>query len=65
MIFWGGLIGWVIVDPITGAMYKLPETVDVDAMDEQTSLMNGKTVARVMTINQLTAEQRAQLIPLN
>jgi hypothetical protein len=25
-IIFGGLIGWVIVDPITGAMYSLPDS---------------------------------------
>ena len=24
-ILFGGLIGWFFVDPVTGAMYKLPE----------------------------------------
>lgn len=28
-IVFGGVIGWFIVDPITGAMFKLPETVDM------------------------------------
>lgn len=29
-ILFGGLIGMLIVDPITGAMYKLPEEVHLD-----------------------------------
>ena len=26
----GGLIGWFIVDPLTGAMYTLPKEVNAD-----------------------------------
>jgi hypothetical protein len=29
-VLFGGLIGLLIVDPVTGAMYKLPESIDVN-----------------------------------
>lgn len=29
-IFVGGLIGWVIIDPVSGAMWKLPSEFNID-----------------------------------
>ncbi len=38
-IFFGGLIGWLIVDPISGAMWVLePEKIDVE-LSENTALL--------------------------
>lgn len=61
-ILLGGVIGMLIVDPATGAMYNLPNRVDISlspavAGAEQDSL----TIA---TIDSLTPEQRAELIPI-
>jgi hypothetical protein len=36
-ILFGGLIGWLIVDPITGAMYNLPKEVSVDLSEPKAS----------------------------
>lgn len=62
-ILFGGLIGMLIVDPNTGAMYKLPEFVSADM---------GKPVASahpadlsIASIDALTPAQREMLIPLN
>lgn len=59
----GGLIGMLIVDPLTGAMYKLPESVSADM---------GKPVAgtvpaglSIASIDTLTNAQRHMLIPIN
>ncbi|MGM0632991.1 MAG: hypothetical protein ACQETO_07430 [Pseudomonadota bacterium] len=62
-ILLGGLIGMLIVDPATGAMYNLPSRVDITldpavAGAEQDSL----TIA---TIDSLTPEQREALIPID
>ena len=58
-ILFGGLIGMLIVDPATGAMYKLPESISADM---------GKPVAKasintpvVVSIESLTEAQRAML----
>ncbi|MGN0834557.1 MAG: hypothetical protein ACI4QA_01845 [Candidatus Spyradosoma sp.] len=34
-ILFGGLIGWLIVDPATGAMWKLPESVKYELKSEE------------------------------
>ena len=53
-IFLGGWLGMLIIDPATGAMYTLPERIDVNMdMDKQLSLVD---------INTLTDEQRASLV---
>lgn len=58
----GGFIGMLIVDPLTGAMYKLPESVSADM---------GKPVAdnqpaglSIASIDTLTPAQRQMLIPI-
>jgi hypothetical protein len=62
-ILFGGLIGMLIVDPATGAMYKLPEFVSADM---------GKPVAaasrddlHIATIDSLSANDRARLVRLD
>ena len=62
-ILFGGLIGMLIVDPATGAMYKLPEYVSADM---------GSPVAQVAhpdltiaTLDSLSDAQRQRLIPLD
>lgn len=62
-IVFGGLIGMLIVDPATGAMFKLPETLSADL---------GQPVAAVKTpdlqivnIDSIPPAQRASLVPVN
>lgn len=63
-IIFGGLIGMLIVDPITGAMYKLPEGTSVDLGEKVVSNADGKDLT-LLTIDQLPEHQRAALIRLN
>ncbi|HGM5578970.1 TPA: hypothetical protein ACKP22_000627 [Pseudomonas putida] len=62
----GGAIGMLIVDPLTGAMYKLPNQVSASLSPRAAghSTQQGDSGLRVASINELTAEQRGQLIPL-
>jgi hypothetical protein len=66
-ILLGGLIGMLIVDPATGAMWKLPENVDGNlAKDSATAFENGiSPQLQVVTIDQIPQEQRERLIKLN
>lgn len=59
----GGLIGMLIVDPATGAMYNLPDRVDI-SMDQSTSSMRSDTL-RIATIGSLSPEEVAALVPLH
>lgn len=57
----GGLIGMVIVDPLTGAMYRMPESITVETNSLASQQPRTLTVA---SIDSLTPAQRAQLVRL-
>lgn len=54
-LLFGGFVGWLIVDPMTGAMYKLPETIQADLNDNTHAL-------KIISIDTLTQEQKNKLI---
>lgn len=60
----GGLIGMLIVDPLTGAMFKLPPQVLV-SLDESAQSHTVQQGLRIASADSLTDEQRAQLIALD
>ncbi|MDN3234528.1 MULTISPECIES: hypothetical protein [Pseudomonas] len=62
-ILLGGVIGMLIVDPATGAMFKLPEGVSADMGKPvaQVSKDNGVTV---MTLDKVPAELRSSLVQI-
>lgn len=59
-ILLGGLIGMLIVDPATGAMYDLPDRVDV-SIDPQSASINATKDLTIATIDSLTKEQISRL----
>lgn len=59
-ILFGGLIGMLIVDPATGAMYNLPNRVDVSIDPEVASTDANKNIT-IATIESLTEEQISRL----
>lgn len=60
-LLFGGLIGMLIVDPATGAMYKLPESASAE-LAQQDQPAEGLTV---LEIDALTAEQKQLLVAVN
>ncbi|MDA8868601.1 hypothetical protein N9H91_02170 [Pseudomonadales bacterium] len=58
----GGLIGMLIVDPITGAMYNLPARVDVSLDSQSVSIDSG--VLTIASIDSLSPQQLAKLVPI-
>jgi len=58
----GGLIGMLIVDPATGAMYNLPERVDV-LLDAQSTSIGSDTLT-IASIDALTVQQKAELVQI-
>ncbi|MBC7001036.1 hypothetical protein BIZ37_00590 [Photobacterium sp. BZF1] len=58
-ILFGGLIGWLVVDPATGAMWKLP------AEDSATLPALSEGEVKMVSINQLDKNQKASLEKLN
>jgi len=60
-ILFGGLIGMLIVDPITGAMYKLPKNTNV-SLDGNSQASNE---IKVISLDDLSQSQKSQLIRIN
>ncbi len=62
-ILFGGLIGILVVDPATGAMWKLPKEYSVDFIN------NGKKITdvslEVLDFNEVVEEDRQHLVKLN
>lgn len=58
----GGLVGMLIVDPATGAMYKLPERIDV-SLDENVA-RRADAELTIATLDSLSDAQREQLVPV-
>ncbi|WLQ16223.1 hypothetical protein O5O45_09880 [Hahella aquimaris] len=61
-ILLGGLIGLLVVDPITGAMWKLPEKSEV-TLDELIANREQRRL-KIVSINDLPPADRSRLIPL-
>ena len=57
----GGLIGLVIVDPLSGAMYRMPESVVVSTEAMASSSEPSKTL-QIVDISTLTTQQRNKLV---
>jgi hypothetical protein len=59
----GGLLGMVVVDPLTGGMWALkPDKVNVNLTPAATT--ENDLALPVVTINQLAPSQKAHLVPL-
>lgn len=63
-VLFGGLIGMLIVDPLTGAMWKLPEHSSVSLNETVSSASKAKSLT-IVSINELSEEEKAKLISLN
>lgn len=59
----GGLVGMLVVDPLTGAMFTLPDDVHFTSLQVAT-ISQGDSKLRIASIDQLSAEQRKQLVRL-
>ena len=64
-ILFGGLIGLIIVDPLTGAMWALPEEVVVSASGHSAALPRPQQGLEIASIESLTDEQRSNLEKLS
>ena len=67
-ILFGGLIGILIVDPITGKMWKLPDTPvfgNLTGKAEKISKNTQKSGLQIVEINQISEKMRKNLIALN
>lgn len=64
-LVFGGLIGWLIVDPMSGNMYKLtPEAIEGSLEAEGNSRFDGSNRISVMLLQDLPISMHAHLQPL-
>jgi hypothetical protein len=67
-IVFGGLIGMLIVDPISGKMWKLPDTPvfgNLSAKAGETSMNETGRSLKVVNIDQIPMNLRSHLVALN
>jgi len=63
-IVFGGLIGLLIVDPATGAMYKLPPQYCVN-LSKLTASSSDKPALQIVSISDVPSDLRSKLVRLN
>jgi len=64
-ILFGGFIGLLIVDPITGKMWKLRNNVFGDLTSDKTALNQSQRTLKIVTLDQIPRHMRKDLIRLN
>lgn len=64
-IVFGGLIGMLIVDPITGNMWKLPPYVVGNLTQQQTFLNQNQSSLNIVTLDQVPQEMQKYLVRMN
>ena len=60
-LFFGGLIGWLIVDPATGAMWTLRD-LHVNLRDKASSIQKKM---HIVTIDEVPTHLRSQMVRIN
>jgi hypothetical protein len=61
-IVFGGLIGMLIVDPVTGAMFRLPSDLTVTLTEKMAA---GRHGFHILALNAVPQHLHRELIPLN
>jgi hypothetical protein len=65
-IVFGGLIGMVIVDPITGSMWNItPDKIDQPLSSSQAALIREHKGFVVVLVSQITDSERKQMVRIN
>lgn len=64
-IFLGGLIGWLIVDPATGAMWKLEDNVHAELNSLSVKDSEENTSLHIISINDIPERYRNKLVKIN
>ena len=65
-LVFGGLIGMLIVDPLTGAMYNLaPEKIEQSLSASQAELIRSGKGVLVILASQTTQQERANMVRVN
>ncbi|MBI5787312.1 MAG: hypothetical protein HZA78_00455 [Candidatus Schekmanbacteria bacterium] len=62
-LVFGGLIGWLIVDPLTGAMWTLPEEVSAELSQKMSSVIQHKEGLVIMLTKDMPTSLLKELKP--
>ncbi len=66
--YWGNLIfgpiGFLVIDPLTGAMFKLPETFNTELTSQAGSMAPSSAEAKIISLKDVPQELRSRLIPV-
>ncbi|WP_168012398.1 hypothetical protein [Halomonas salinarum] len=64
-LVFGGLIGWLIVDPLTGAMYNLsPDNIDASLGEKVATSDNGDKEINLVLLQDVPAHMRDKMEPI-
>jgi hypothetical protein len=63
-LFFGGLIGYIVVDPLTGAMWSFKD-LNVTLKNVGSASLPGDGRPQVMTLDQMPQSLRSQLLRIN
>lgn len=64
-LVFGGLIGWLVVDPLTGAMYNItPEEVDAALEPGQANYDSRRGALSILMLEEVPAPLRNRLLPI-
>lgn len=61
----GGVIGMLIVDPATGAMWKIQDPVVDETFDKATALLKNNPTLNIVNIHDVSKEGQTHLVRLN
>jgi hypothetical protein len=61
-VVFGGLLGLLIVDPATGAMYRLDSEYINETLDKQ--IVDNKPELKILDVNHISPEMKAHLVAL-
>ena len=60
----GGILGLLIIDPATGAMFRLPESISVNLTPQNHSMMQPSIQNKIISLNDVPQALRSELIPI-
>jgi len=64
-IIFGGLLGMIVIDPLTGAMWNLsPENIQQTLTPSQASVIKNKEGFVVVLVSSLTEEEKAKMVKI-
>ena len=64
-LLFGGLIGWIIVDPLTGAMWKLEEEVSATLTPQTSSLNTEEQSFKIVSLEDVPENLRDKMIKIH